>query len=62
MGKYSFISAALSILVMGLLPLHHYVISMLGNQNWINMVFGLPIGLATAFNIEIVVHKIRRKK
>ncbi len=62
MGKYSFISAALSILVMGLLPLHHYVISTLGNQNWINMIFGLPIGLATAFNIEIVMHKIRRKK
>jgi hypothetical protein len=62
MGKYALISAALSIFVISLLPLHHYLITWLGNQDWMNMAFGLPIGLATAYNIEIVVHKINRKK
>jgi hypothetical protein len=62
MEKYSAISVFLSIFVITLLPLHHYLLSSLGNADWLNMVFGLPIGLATACNIEIVVHKIRPKK
>ncbi len=62
MEKYSLISAALSVLIVILLPLHHIVTAALGSPDWLNMAFGLPIGLATAFNIEIVVHKIRPRK
>ncbi len=62
MEKYPAISVILSIFVISLLPLHHYLLTSLGNPDWLNMVFGLPMGLATACNIEIVVHKIRRKK
>jgi hypothetical protein len=62
MEKYYLISIALSVLVVTLLPLHQLFVIQLGNQGWLNMVFGLPIGLATACNIEIVIHKIRRKK
>lgn len=61
MNKYFLISAALSFLVIALLPLHHEVIQLLGNEDWVNMLFGLPIGLAIAFNIEIITHKINRK-
>lgn len=62
MEKYSVISAALSVFIVVLLPLHQIVTSALGRPDWLNMVFGLPIGLATAVNIEIVVHKIRPRK
>lgn len=61
MEKYALVSAALSVLVVVLLPLHQILVTSLGNPGWLNMVFGLPIGLATACNIEIVLHKIRRK-
>lgn len=61
MNKYLILSAVLSFLVIGLLPLHHYFIQLLGNEDWLNMLFGLPIGLAIAVNIEIVTHKIKRK-
>jgi hypothetical protein len=62
MEKYALFSAALSVFVIVLLPLHSHVVSLMGQQDWINMVFGLPIGLATAFNVEIIVHKIRPPK
>jgi len=61
MEKYPLISVGLSVLVVVLLPLHQYLISSLGNQDWLNMAFGLPIGVVTACNINIVVNKIRRK-
>jgi len=61
MEKYPLISVGLSVLVVVLLPLHQYLISSLGHPDWLNMAFGLPIGVATACNINIVVNKIRRK-
>lgn len=61
MSKYAYLSVALSLAIIALLPLHRYFVSALGNQDWVNMAFGLPIGLAMACNIEIVTHKIRRK-
>jgi hypothetical protein len=62
MEKYGLSSVALSVLVVVLLPLHQQVVSLVGNQDWLNLAFGLPIGLATALNIEIIVHKIRPRK
>lgn len=62
MSKYALISLALSVLIVVLLPLHQYLATSVGNQDWLNMAFGLPIGLATAFNIDIVTNKVRTKK
>ena len=62
MEKYGLISLALSVLIVVLLPVHQHFVAQIGNQDWLNMIFGLPIGLATACNIEIVVHKIRPRK
>lgn len=59
MGKYAVISAALSLLVILLLPLHSHLVSLFGNVDWLDMAIGLPIGLATAFNIDIIIRKIR---
>ena len=61
MEKYGLISLTLSVLIVVLLPVHQHFVAQLGNQDWLNMMFGLPIGLATACNIDIIVHKIRRK-
>lgn len=62
MSKYALISLALSVLIVVLLPLHQYLLASVGNTDWLNMAFGLPIGLATALNIDIVTNKIRPKK
>lgn len=62
MGKPALFSAALSVLVMALLPVHQHLVAQFGNADWLNMAFGLPIGLATALNIDIIVHKIRPLK
>lgn len=62
MEKYGLVSLALSVLIVVLLPVHQHFVTLLGNQDWLNMVFGLPIGLATACNIDIVVNKVRRRK
>ena len=59
MGKYALISTALSVLTVVLLSLHQNLILMLGNQDWLNMIIGLPVGLVMALNIDIVVNKIR---
>lgn len=61
MEKYGLLSVTLSVLIVILLPLHQYFGTSLGHPDWLNMVFGLPIGLAVACNIEIVAHKIGRK-
>lgn len=61
MAKYTLLSAALSILMVALLPLHNHLSALFGNQDWLNMAFGLPIGLMLAVNIDLVRHKIRRK-
>ena len=62
MEKHALISAALSVSVVVLLSLHQGLINLVGNQDWLNMVIGLPVGLATACNIDIVLHKIRPRK
>ncbi len=59
MSKHMLISAGLSLLVIILLPLHAHLVSALGDQEWLNMAIGLPIGVATAFNVDILIHKIR---
>ena len=59
MEKQHLISVALSALIVFLLPLHQFLVVEFGNQEWLNMAIGLPIGLATAFNINIVIQKIR---
>jgi hypothetical protein len=63
MQKYHVLSAGLSLLVITLLPVHHYLtLQLAGKTDWLNMAFGLPIGLATALNFDIVIRKINRKK
>jgi hypothetical protein len=62
MEKYSLISAALSVSVVVLLSLHQSLIQLFGNQDWLNMVIGLPVGVAMACNIDLVVRKIRPRK
>lgn len=62
MEKYELISTALSCMMIGLLPLHQLLIAEVGNQEWVNMLIGLPIGVATVVNLDIVFHKIRSKK
>lgn len=60
MRKYALISAALSLGVILLLLLHSLLVQTLSDPELANMVIGLPIGLATAVNIEIIMNKIRR--
>jgi len=62
MGKYALISTALSLVMIGLLPVHQILVAQFGNQDWLNMVIGLPIGMATVINIDIVITKIRPPK
>lgn len=62
MGKYALISAALSLFVILLLPLHNHLVSLFGNVEWLDMAIGLPIGLATALNLDIIIRKIRPPK
>ena len=60
MRKYSLISAALSLGVILLLLLHSMLVQTVSDPELANMIIGLPIGLATAVNIEIIMNKIRR--
>ncbi|MEA4910408.1 MAG: hypothetical protein GYA17_02915 [Chloroflexi bacterium] len=62
MGKYGRISVVLSLAVIVLLGVHYFLSNQLGNPDWLDMVVGLPIGMATAFNIDIVISKVRHKK
>jgi hypothetical protein len=62
MDKNALISAALSVVVVILLALHQQLVTLMGHQDWLNMLFGAPVGVATAVNIDLVVHKIRRGK
>lgn len=62
MSKYILISAGLSLLAVLLLPVHNLAVSQLGPHSWLDMAFGLSIGLATAFNLDIIARKIRVKK
>lgn len=62
MGKYDLISTALSLVMIALLQVHQILVAQFGNQEWLNMVIGLPIGVATVINIDIVINKIRTPK
>jgi hypothetical protein len=62
MKKYYTISAALSLFAIVLLPVHHYLVQSVGNVNTLDMAFGLPIGLATAVNLNVIINKINGKK
>jgi hypothetical protein len=62
MKKYYLLSAALSVFAIALLPLHHYLVQSVGNVNIMDMAFGLPIGLATAVNLDVIINKINGKK
>jgi hypothetical protein len=62
MEKHELVSTALSCLIVGLLPLHQLLAAELGNPEWVNMFFGLTIGVAIVFNVDIVVNKIRPGK
>ena len=62
MKKYYLLSAALSLFAIALLPIHHYLVQTIGNVNMLDMVFGLPIGLATAVNLDVIINKINGKK
>lgn len=62
MKKYYILSALLSIFAMALLPIHHYLVQSVGNANTLDMAFGLPIGLATAINLDIIINTINGKK
>lgn len=62
MGKYDLISTALSLVMIALLQVHQILVAQFGNQEWLNMVIGLPIGVATIINIDIVINKIRPPK
>ena len=62
MGKYDLISTALSLVMIALLQVHQILVAQFGNQEWLNMVIGLPIGVATVINIDIVINKIRPPK
>ena len=61
MEKYELASTALSLVMIGLLPVHQLLVGQFGNQEWLNMMIGLPIGVATVVNFDIVFSKIRRK-
>jgi hypothetical protein len=62
MKKYYVLSAALSLFAIALLPLHHYLVQSIGNVNTLDMAFGLPIGMATAVNLDVIINKINGKK
>lgn len=62
MDKYELVSTGLSLLMIGLLPVHQLLVAQFGNQDWLNMLIGLPIGVATVLNIEIVFTKNRSRK
>lgn len=62
MGKYELASVALSLVMIVLLPVHQILVQQFGSQDWLDMVIGLPIGMATVFNIDIIIHKIRPPK
>jgi hypothetical protein len=62
MDKHALISTALSVMVVILLSLHQRLVILWGHQDLLNLVIGLPVGIATALNIDLVWHKIRRKK
>jgi len=62
MKKYYILSAALSIFAIVLLPVHHFLVQATGNVKTLDMAFGLPIGLATAVNLDVIINKINGKK
>ncbi len=62
MKKYYLLSAGLSVFSIALLPLHHFLVQSVGNVNIMDMAFGLPIGLATAVNLDVIINKINGKK
>jgi hypothetical protein len=62
MEKQELVSTALSLVMIGLLPVHQILVAHFGNQEWLNMVIGLPIGVATVLNIEIVFNRFRSGK
>jgi hypothetical protein len=62
MEKQELVSTALSLVMIGLLPVHQILVAHFGNQEWLNMVIGLPIGVATVLNIEIVFYRFRSGK
>ena len=62
MKKYYLLSAALSLFAIALLPVHHYLVQSIGNVKTLDMAFGLPIGLATAVNLDVIFNKINGKK
>ncbi len=62
MKKYYAISAVLSLVALAMLPIHYHLIQSSGNAETLNMVFGVPIGVLTAVNLNLIFNKINRKK
>jgi len=60
MSKYHWISAGLSLLAIVLLPIHSTLVAHTGGTGWLDLAFGLPIGLTVAFNIDIIANKIAK--
>jgi len=54
MTKKSLMSIVLSILTIVLLGAHYLLSAQLGNPDWLNAVFGLPVGMAVALNLSLV--------
>ena len=61
MTKYHWISAGLSLLAIVLLPIHSALVARVGGAGWLDLAFGLPIGLIVAFDIDIIANKIHAK-
>lgn len=63
MQKNFIVLAALSLLVLTMLPVHNIVnIHLVGKTDWLNMAFALPIGLAIVLKFDLITNKNNRKQ